>query len=1039
MFLPDISIKRPVFATMMISAMIVFGIIGYTRLGVDQFPKTEYPVVTITTTLLGASPEVMEEDVTDIIEEEVNTIQGIKSLTSVSATGASLVTLEFDLDRDIDLAAQDVRDKVAGAVRRLPKDIDPSVVDKLDLQAQPIIWVAVSGERPIQEVTEYAKETVKKRLETISGVGSILMGGRRERKIRIWLDSEKLAGYGLTSLNVKTALGRENIEIPGGRIESRAIEFNIVTEGEVKRVGDFNELIIAQRNGVPIRIRDVGYIEDGLEDKRTAARYRGDPAVGLGIRKQSGANTVEVARRVKETLENIKQTLPPGIKLDISFDSSVFIEDSIKEVQFALIVGAGLACAVVFFFLLSLRSTIFIAFAIPTSLIATFGFVYFLGFTINTMTLLALTLSTGMVVDDAIIILENIFRHRKSEPDPLKAARLGASEIGFAAMASTFAIVAVFIPVAFMKDVSGRFFYEFGITVAVANLLSLFVSLTLTPMLCSRYLKIEEGVNPVFRAIEKGYSLLESGYRRLLALSLAHRALVILLAIGLFYGSLKLMGFMGSEFIPPEDQSRMIIRFETPVGSSIEYTEGMLREIEDRLRKLPEARSFFGAIGLSASGTQVNKGILFTRLIGKEKRERSQHEIMAFLRKDLNQIPGVRVYIEDIAQGFGAQRGAPLEFYITGPTLEGLEQYSAAIMKKLKEVPGIVDVNSNLDLRLPEARIFIDRERASALGLDVASIASEINTMMAGEDVTKYKEKGKRYDVRVKLIPDQRTRPIDIDRIMVRNSYGVLVKLSNVVSIETGIGPNVINRRDRQRAVTIFANLEGRKDLGSAVEDVKRIAGDLLPSEYNLNLSGRAKLQQESMRSLAFALILSIIIAYMILASQFDSYIHSLTVLLSLPLSIIGAIGVLWLTENTINIFSVIGIILLTGIVKKNSILLVDYTNTLRERGMERNEAVLTASPVRLRPILMTSLSTIFGVLPTAVGIGPGSETRAPMAIAIAGGMLTSTLLPLFAVPVVYTIFDDLASLKFIKLAQEINGKIAAIPSKMLKKIGFFN
>lgn len=1005
MTLSEISVQRPVTAVVMTAALLVFGFLGLSRLGIDRFPKVDPVRVTVRTILPGASPEVVEEDVTAVLEEQINTIPGIRSLTSMSAPGASMIMIEFDLSRDIDQAASDIREKVSAALGNLPRDAEPPIVDKQDLQAQPILWAVVFGDRPIAEVTEFAKEEVKKRLERISGVGSVLLGGKRERVIRIWLSRERMEAFGLTVSEIREALSRENVEAGGGTIEGGSLEFSVRTQGEIKEVTDFGEIVVASRAGRLVRLSNVARVEDGLEDLRGIARYNGQPAVGLGVQKQSGANTVRIAQRVREEIEEAKRFLPPGLSIDVSFDSSTFITDSVREMEFSLVLAAALTTLVVFFFLLNFRSTLFVGLAIPISIIATFGMIYFLGFTLNTMTLLSLSLSVGIVVDDAIVVLENIFRHRQEGKGARRAALEGSREITFAAMASTFAIAAVFLPVAFMRGASGRFFYEFGVTVTIAVLVSLFVSLTLIPMLCSRFLVVSEGAWPRLR---RGYLALENWYTRRLAAALRHRGLVLVAALLLFALSLLLVRKVGSEFTPSEDVARAVVRFETPIGSSLEYTDGKVAALEKVLAGRAEVKGRFAAVGLSASGRGSNKGMIFVRLLPKTERKMTQAQIITLLRREFSGIPGVRAFVEDPSAGFGAQRGSPLEFYIKGPSLEGLGSIAGAMVDRLRQIPGVVDINTNLDVGLPEVRLYIDRDRAADLGVEVSTIASAVSSLVGGEDVTRFKDQGKRYDVRLKLAPSDRSVPGDLGRILVRNRDGRLIRLESLVRIVEGSAASVINRRDRERAVTVFANLEGGKRLGSAIKDVRAAASSIITPPYRYGFGGQAELSQESSSELLFALALAVVIAYMILASQFESFLQAANVMLTLPLAAIGAFVFLWVFGQTLNVFSMIGIILLTGIVKKNAILLVDYANTIRSKGGSAREAILTAAPVRLRPILMTAITTIAAAVPTAFGIGPGSESRAPMAMVVVGGMFAATLLPLFVIPVTYSMFEEL-------------------------------
>ncbi|MDH4226204.1 MAG: efflux RND transporter permease subunit [Deltaproteobacteria bacterium] len=1006
MFLPEMSIRRPVTTFVIMAAIILFGVISLVRLGIDQFPKVEMPTVTVTTLLEGASPDIVEENVTDIIEEEVATLEGVKKVTSISSHGASIVTIEFELDRDIDLAAQDVRDRVAGAARRLPDDVEPPTISKLDMQAQPIMWVAVSGDRKIQDLTYFADKVLKPRLETISGVGSVMAGGRRDRAVRLWIDRTRLEALGVTADDVVNAVKRENVELPGGFLRSDKIEFSVKVDSEFKDVRSFSELIVAYSKGAPIRMKDIGRVEDGLIDKTSIARYKGVSAVGLGIRKKAGANTVEVADMVKAELERAKAILPAGMTLDVAFDSSVFVKDSMHEMYFALIFGGILAAFVVLVFLKSPSATIITGITIPLSIIGTFMFTYFFGFTLNSMTMLALTLAVGVVIDDAIIIIESIQRHRERGKGKVDGARDGASEIAFAAMATSFALAAVFIPVAFMSGVVGRFFYEFGLTVAISIFISLFVALTSTPMLSSKFLSMKESEFVLFRKFDELYAKVETLYAEYLAKALERRGLVIAAAIGIFLFSLVVWMMLGKEFMPKEDQSRFMIAYQAPVGSSIEYTDSKLRFIEKVLSDTPEIRSYFAVVGFGNSG--AHKGICFVRMIPKGNRKRSQAEVISELRRKLNVEPGLKAFINEFSVGFGAQRGPQIEYVIKGPTLEELDKYSGIIAEKFSRIPGVVGVDTDYDVGLPELKLIVDRDRAADAGVDATSLTRMINALVGGSNVSTYKEGGTRYDVRVKLDENLKVEPQDILALTVRNKHGAPVRISNFVTVDQGVGANVINRRDRERSIAVTANLEKGKTLGSAIADLDKIAKEVLPSEgFTTGLSGGAEQFKETFFSMIFAFFLASVITYMVLASLFESFAHPFTVMLALPLSIIGALGALFVTGNTVNIYSMIGITLLIGLVTKNSIILVDYTNRLRSEGMEMYAALRKAGPIRLRPILMTAFSTIFGVLPTAVGFGAGSESRSPMAIATIGGVMTSTFLTLFVIPAAYTIVDE--------------------------------
>ncbi|MBM4338789.1 MAG: efflux RND transporter permease subunit [Deltaproteobacteria bacterium] len=1010
MFLSDTSVKRPVVATIITLALVFFGILGYQRIGIDLFPEVDFPYVTVTTTLFGAAPEVMDTDVTDPIEEQVNTIEGVKHITSSSGYGFSQVVVEFELYRDIDSAIQDVRAKVDLARRKLPTDIDPPIIDKFDINAIPIIWLSMKGNLPLQRLGMIADEVLRPQLESIQGVGTINLDGYAKREIRVWLDGKKLEAHRLTSNDIARAFQIKNVELPGGIIESVDREFTVRNLGELRNIEEFNNLIINYQNGAPIRLKDVGWTEDGTEPVRSMARFNRMPAIGLSIVPRSGANVVEVARAVKSKLGEMNKALPPGVEVSVSFDSSFFIEEAIADVGYDVFLGGVLAAGVMFFFLLSLRSTIITALAIPTSLIASFGIMHFMGFTRNYMTMLALSMMVGVVIDDAIIVLENIYRHMEEGKDPKSAARDGAREIAFAATAATFSIAAVFIPVAFMGGIIGRFFYQFGVTVAASVIASLVIALILIPMLCSRFLKVEQKRSRLTHLFERGYEGLEGQYRKTLAFCLRHRWIIVLVATVIFFGSVALLANLKREFVPKSDESRFLIHLETPTGSTLQYTDDKMRRLETLVLNLSEMKNIFSTIGVGTR-KEVNKGVLLVALKDRGERNRTQHEVMAGLREEVRGIPGCKIYIEDFEPvAVGGRRGAPLQFDIKGPDVKGLESISSQIMAEMMKRPGFVDVSSDLELTKPEVRIFIDRNKASDVGVDVREISSVVRQMIGGQEVSKFKdvERAKRYDVRVRLIKDQRMNPEDIAQISLRTPRGGLIKLAQVIKVEEGIGPNLINRKDRQRSATIYADTAGGKALGEAIDEMEALAKQIIPTGYSHSFFGQAEAFKESFRYLLQALIQAIIIIYMVLAMQFNSFLHPLTVMLALPLSTAGAFSALYLTGDSISIISMIGMITLTALVVKNSILLVDYTNTLIEKGMERNAAVLQAAPVRLRPILMTAVTTMLGVLPVALGYSAGGELRAGMGRATFGGMFASTLLTLFVVPVAYTIMDDL-------------------------------
>ncbi|OHE17119.1 MAG: hypothetical protein A2X96_01345 [Syntrophobacterales bacterium GWC2_56_13] len=1021
MWLADTSVKRPVFATMVIMALVVLGVVSYPEIGVDLFPKVDFPIVTISTHLKGASPEVIDVDITDKIEGAVNTINGVKSITSSSTEGDSRVTVEFVLERDIDLAVQDVREKVALIRNKLPDDIDEPRIAKVDPDATAVMWLNLSGQKTVRELSTYVDEVLKEQLQRINGVGDIQLGGLRLRQVRVWLDAGKLRAYELTANDVMGALQRQNIELPGGRIESLSKEYTVKVKGEFLNVPDFNDLVIAYDKGAPVRLRDIGKAEDGMEERRDIVRFNGIPAVGMGVQKQSGTNTVAVVNAVKAEIAKINKTLPPGMTLNIAIDQSTFIRRSIAEVQKHLILGSLFAILAVFIFLRNIRTTVISALALPISIISTFALIRAFGFTFNNMTMLALTLSVGLLIDDAIIVIENIYRHVEEGMAPREAATFGTSEIGLAVMATTFAIVAIFLPVAFMKGIIGRFFLQFALTVVFSVLVSLLVSFTLTPMLASIFLKrialkrenragAPAAIAPHHRladGFERGYKKLEAGYRHVLAFSLNHRGPMLIGALVIFGGSLYLTKYMGKEFIPPEDQGQFIVRLEAPIDYSLEKADELFRPAEQILRRTPEVRAVFYRLGIGGS---INRAMMMTSLIPKRERNKTQMDLKKEVRQKLSRFPGLKVTAEDFSMIGGGQRQVPIQYSVRGPDLMAIQAYAKQIAGDFSKIPGIVDVDTSLELGKPELKIFIDRDKAADLGVDVSAIAEAINLLISGEtEVTKYKDesRGKRYDLRIRLNPEERRNPDDLSRLYVRSKEGRLVELRNLVRIQEGGGPSVINRVDRQRAVTLFASLEGIP-LGQAIEDLNGIADKILPSDFLPKYRGQADTMKESFGYLMFAIILGVIMAYMVLAAQFESFVHPFTVLLAMPLSFIGAFGALLLTGQTLSIFTFIGLILLMGLVKKNAILLVDYTNVLRARGLSRREAILQAGPVRLRPILMTTFAMVFGMLPVALGVGEGAETRSPMGIAVIGGLLTSLFLTLVVVPAAYDLFDDL-------------------------------
>jgi len=1021
MTLSDLSIKNPVFAWMLMAALIVFGAISFHGMGVSQMPDVDFPVVSVNLTWEGAAPEVMETDVVDVVEESVMTVQGIRDIGSSTRQGQATVTIEFELNRNIDVALQEVQTKLAQAQRLLPKEMDPPIVTKVNPEDNPIMWIAVSGSLPVRDLTEYVQDHLKDQFQTIEGVGDVFLGGFVERNLRIWLDAEKLEAYQLTVQDVIDAIQREHAEMPAGRIETATHELNVRTMGEAVTAEEFDNLIISRRGGQPvykpIYLKELATIEDGLADIRRISRTMGKSAIGLGIRKQRGANAVAVARAVRRHLEEVTRTAPPGIEMAIVSDTTRFIEDSVKELNFTLLLSALLTSLVCWLFLGSWSATMNVLLAIPTSVIGSFIALHFMGFTLNTFTLLGLSLAIGIVVDDAIMVLENIVRYREQGLGQIEAAQVGARQITFAAVAATLAILAIFMPVAFMQGIIGKFFFQFGVTMSVAVGLSLLEALTLAPMRCAQFLKVGERRTFVGKAVEGGFQRLSTLYSRALAWALRHRWLVIAAALLTFVGSLAITPLLRQEFVPSQDQSMFLCRLQTPVGSSIEFTNERFKEAEAFVVSRPEVNRYFAAIG-GFSGGEVNAGVLFVTLkppatrpiTPPNKHPLSQVELMQVFRKQLNNIPGVqRAVIQDLSlSGFSAQRGFPIEVTVRGPEWAKLAESSETMRQQMAKSPLMVDVDTNYLTGTPEVQVHPDRQQAAARGVSIETVGSTVNALIGGERVAKFTHGGRRYDVRVRLIPTQRTRAEDIARLWVWNNRGEMVQLKDIVTIAEKPTLLTITRRNRERAITLFANIAAGQSQAAALQEVERIAKKTLPEGDRIVFSGSTQTFKESFQSLLFALWLGILVAYMVLASQFNSYLHPVTVLLALPFSVSGAFVALWLGHQSLNVYSYIGLILLMGIVKKNSILLVEFTNQLREEGLGATEALMKACPIRLRPILMTSISTIAAAVPPALAIGPGAETRIPMALSVIGGMTLSTLLTLLVVPCAYSLFTTL-------------------------------
>lgn len=1015
MSLSDLSIRNPVFAWMLSGFLVVFGLICFDRLGVSQMPDVDFPTVRVEVTLEGASPEIMETEVVDVLEDAVMSVQGIKEITATARQGRASLNIEFEIGQDIDAAVQEVQTKIAQAQRLLPRDIDPPTVEKTNADDNAFMWIALSGPVPYTELVQFARYRLKDRFQTVPGVGEVLLGGYLDRNMRIWLKLEELEARDLTVADVIAALGREHVEVPAGRIESSTRESNVRAFGEAPSAEEFRSIVIAHRNNAPVFLDEVAVVEDGLADRRRLARALGVQAVGLGIKKQYGANAVQVARAVRQKVRELQPEVPPGMTLEVNSDITVFIEESIHEIQFTLVLSVVLTSLVCRLFLGSWTSTLNVLLAIPTSIVGSFILLYALGFTINTFTLMALSLAVGIVVDDAIMVLENIVRHRERGASRLRAARDGAREITMAAFAATLAIIAIFLPIAFVQGLIGKFLYQFGVTLSVAVALSLLEALTLTPMRCAQMLSVADENRWLARLVRRW----ADGYRAALGPCLRWRWAVLAISLAGFAASLLLLPRLRQEIVPPQDQSMILVRFQTPVGSSLDYTDSRLREAErflEEQRARGPVQRYFSVVG-GFGGGDVDTGVIFMTL--KPRRERppsqrdpdqpmSQHEFMGILRARLNAIPGLRgAYVSDLSMRGLTGRGTtfPIEFAVTGDDWARLGEHAERLMEKMRETGLLVDVHSDYLVGMPEIRVYPDRRRAAELGVSMLDIGTAIHALIGGVRVGKFEEGGHRYDMRVRLVSDQRSRPEDIQRLTVRSRDGRLVKLSEIVRCVETPGVQSITRRNRQRAITVRANLAPGASQKTASDRIRALAGEVLPPGYALEETGSSRFFSESGQAFLLAIGLGIVVAYMVLASQFNSYVHPVLVLLAMPFSVTGAVAALWVADQSLNMYSMIGIVLLMGIVKKNSILLVEFTNHMRQRGRGVREALLEACPIRLRPVLMTSISTIAAALPPALSLGPGAETRIPMALVVIGGMAVSTLLTLFVVPCAYHIF----------------------------------
>ena len=1021
--LSGVAIRRPVFMTMVMIGLVVLGIFGYRRLAIDLFPNVDIPVVTVQTVYPGASSETIEREVTRRMEEVFNPVEGVDRITSISLEGVSQIIVEFELGRDPDAASQDIRTRIESIRRELPQDIEPPLVQKFDPAALPIISLAIASPNlPLVQLTTLADETIRRQLESVSGVGEVRLAGGLQREVRVFLLPSRLQSLGVTVPEIMSALQRQNLEVPAGRVERGGTERLVRVTGRITDPRQFADIVVANRGGRSIRLRDVARVEEGTEEERSVALVNGQRAVSLDILKVSGANTVAVAEAVKQAISRIEQRVPRGVRLQIVRDNSVMIRQSVNDVIHELVLGALLTVIVVMLFLNDWKATAITSLALPVSVISSFVLMNALGFTLNVLTLMALSLSIGILIDDAIVVIENIVRHREKGEDHFTAAARGTSEIILAVMATTFTIVAVFVPVAFMGGIIGRFFYQFGLTVAWAVLVSLFVSFTLTPMLAA-YWGVDphhagsEGGNVVTRSIAKfnrWFDVQAHRYRGVISWALAHRRATLAIAAASFIGAFMLFPFIGGGFMPDSDDSEFVVQFETPEGSSLVYTRAKAVQVDSVVRLLDGVDYTYTTIGAGATGTVTN-GEIYVKLVPSGERQRSQSDLMVAARERVKRIYGTRTSVL-LGGGLGGAQ-APLQVEIRGPDVNELQRISTLVQREMQRIPGIVDVQSSLGGLRPEYRIEVNRDLANELGLDVGQIAATVRPIMAGEVATRWEDPtGEERDVVVQVPPELRQSvedvasiPLTVPRVGADGDQApATVRLADVATIRTGTAPAQIDRKGLERVATVAASTSPELSIAEASTEIRNgLARIAMPQGYSVRLGGETEQLEETVGYVLESILLAVILIFLILASQFESFTQPYAIMLSLPLSLIGVLLALLLTDDTMNMMSMIGIIMLMGLVTKNAILLVDNANERRRAGTERTPALVDAGAVRLRPIMMTTLAMIFGMLPIALAMGEGGGFRAPMARAVIGGLITSTMLTLLVVPVAYTYFDD--------------------------------